>query len=131
MKISIVTFLTLFAVYIAGCSDNSTSTSNNYNSVSIRSVNDTLAVSISTTNHTYNDTVQLAFSVDSVNFSISVSGYGGGSGLFKVLHDTNTTITKDLSTNYQSTERIYTGIPTNAIIQLVNYKGNASILLTK
>jgi small basic protein len=51
--------LLLSIVIISGCKDNSMSSSNEYNSVNIKSVNDTLAESISTTNHTYNDTVQL------------------------------------------------------------------------
>lgn len=131
MKTLLFTCLLSLIVILSGCSDNSTSTSSEHNSVSIRTANDTLAVAISTTNHTYNDTVQLAFSVDTVNFSISVSGYGGGSGSFKVFHDTATVISKDLGSNYSSTQRLNTGIPTKAVINLTSYKGNASILLTR
>jgi hypothetical protein len=120
---AILSLLTIFVLVIGGCSDNSTSTSNESNTVNVWS--------ISTTNHTYNDTIQLAFSVDTVNFYISVSGYGGGSGSFKVLRDTALVINKDLGTNYSGSQRLNTGIPTKAIINLASYKGNASILLTK
>ncbi len=131
MKTNLTAALFLCIALMTGCSDNTSTTTAETNSVSVRSVNDTLAVSISTTNHTYNDTVQLAFSADTVNFSISVSRYGAGSGFFKVMHDTTTIISKDLGSNYSSSERIFTGIPTEAVITLTNYKGNASILLTK
>jgi hypothetical protein len=128
---AILSLLTIFVLVIGGCSDNSTSTSNESNTVNVWNTNDSLGISISTTNHTYNDTIQLAFSVDTVNFYISVSGYGGGSGSFKVLRDTALVINKDLGTNYSGSQRLNTGIPTKAIINLASYKGNASILLTK
>jgi hypothetical protein len=132
MKTGILFVISFCILIISGCKDDSTSIINEYNNVNIRSVNDTLAISISTTNHNYsNNNIELVFSVDTVNLSMSVSGYGSGSGFFKVLHDTNTVISKDLGSNFQSSERLYTGAPTKAILNLTNYKGNASILLTK
>jgi len=132
MKTFVAVFLALNFLLIIGCSDDTTSTSitsNNY--VSIRSVNDTLAISISATDHNYDQNIDLAFSVDTVNIYMSVSGTGSGNGLFKILRDTNTIYSKDLNSNFSLSEKIYTGPPTNALITLQNYKGNASILLTK
>ena len=132
MKTGILFVISFCILIISGCKDDSTTIVNEYNTVNIRSVNDTLAISISTVNHNYsNNNIELVFSVDTVNLSMSVSGYGSGSGSFRVLHDTNTVISKDLGSNFQSSERIYTGAPTGAILSLTNYKGNASILLTK
>jgi hypothetical protein len=130
----VITFslLALYFFSIAGCKDQTvTSTSSNINNVSIRTVNDTLAISIVANNHNYYDTIQLAFSVDTVNLYMAVNGYGGGIGLFKVFRDTNTVISKDLTSNYSINERIFTGIPTKAVLSLTNYEGNASILLSK
>jgi hypothetical protein len=130
----VITFslLALYFLSIAGCSDHSvTSTSSNVNNISIRTVNDTLAISLVANNHNYYDTIQLNFSVDTLNLYMAVTGYGGGVGLFKVFRDTNTVISKDLTSNYTSSERIFTGIPTKAVLSLTNYKGNASILLSK
>jgi hypothetical protein len=132
MKIYIFILMPFLLFLNAGCKDEtSTSVSSNTNNVSIRSVNDTLAISIAATNHNYNDTFQLVFSVDTVNLYMAVNGYGGGSGLFKVFRDTNTVISKDLTLNFTTSERIFTGIPTKAVLELTNYKGNASILLSK
>jgi len=132
LRIVTISLLALYFLSIAGCKDETTtSTSSNINNVSVRSVNDTLAISVYATNHNYNDTFQLAFSADTVNLMMSVSGYGAGTGFFKVFRDTSTVILKDLGSNYSSSERIFTGIPTKAVLQLTNYKGNASILLSK
>ena len=132
MRVITFSLLALYFISVAGCSDESvTSTSSNFNNVSIRSVNDTLAVSIAANNHSYYDTIQLNFSVDTVNLYLAVNGYSGGIGLFKVFQDTNTVILKDLTSNYSSSERMFTGIPTKAVLSLTNYKGNASILLSK
>jgi hypothetical protein len=131
MKLIFYLCLIFCTALIIGCSDNSSTTSTDTNSVSIRSVNDTLAISLFTANHNYNDTIQLAFSADTVNLMMSVSGYGRGTGFFKVFRDTTTVILKDLGSNYSSSERIFTGIPTKAVLQLLSYKGNASILLSK
>lgn len=124
--------LALTSILLIGCSDDTTSTSstsNNY--VSIRSVNDTLAISIAATNHNYNQNIALAFSSDTINVYMSVNGTGSGNGLFKILRDTNTIFSKDINSNYSIAQKIFTGPPTNALITLQNYKGNASILVTK
>jgi hypothetical protein len=132
LRIITITLLAFYLLSFTGCKDEtSTSTSSNINNVSIWSVNDSLAISIAATNHNYNDTIQLAFSADTVNLMMSVNGYGGGTGFFKVFRDTSIVILKDLSSNYSSSERIFTGIPTKAVLQLASYKGNASILLSK
>jgi len=134
LKMRLITYslLALYFISVAGCGDQSvTSTSSNVNNISIRTVNDTLAISLVSNNHNYHDTIQLNFSVDTVNLYMAVNGYSGGVGLFKVFRDTITVISKDLISNYSSSERIFTGIPTKAVISLTNYKGNASILLSK
>ena len=132
MRLITFSLLALYFISVAGCGEQSvTSTSSNFNNVSIRSVNDTLAISLVANNHNYYDTIQLNFSVDTVNLYMAVNGYNGGTGLFKVFRDTNTVISKDLTSNYASSERMFTGIPTKAVLSLTNYKGNASILLSK
>ncbi len=132
MKTGILLVISFCIMIISGCDDDLTTNIYEYNTVNIRTVNDTLAINISTTNHNFsNNDIELVFSVDTVNLSMSVSGYGSGSGFFRVLHDTSTVISKDLGSNFQSSERIYTGAPTRATLNLTNYKGNASILLTK
>jgi hypothetical protein len=132
MRVITITLLALYFLSFAGCKDETTtSTSSNINNISIRTVNDTLAISIVANNHNYYDTIQIAFTVDTVNLYMAVNGYSGGVGLFKVFRDTNTVISKDLTSNYSISERIFTGIPTKAVLSLTNYKGNASILLSK
>jgi hypothetical protein len=132
MRIFPVIFLALNLLLLSGCSDETTSISSfSNNNVNIRSVNDTLAINISATNHNYDQNIALIFSVDTVNVYMSVSGTGTGSGYFRVLKDTSTVYFKDINTNINLSEKIYTGPPTNAIINLQNYKGNANILLTK
>lgn len=132
MKTGILLVLSFCILIISGCDDDTTTNIYEYNTVNIRTVNDTLTINISTVNHNYyNDNIELVFNVDTVNFSMSVSGYGSGSGSFRVLHDTNTVISKDLGANFQSSERLYTRNPTKAILSLTNYKGSASILLTR
>ena len=132
MRVITITLLALYFLSFAGCKDETTtSTSSNINNISIRTVNDTLAISIVANNHNYYDTIQIAFTVDTVNLYMAVNGYSGGVGLFKVFQDTNTVISKDLTSNYSISERMFTGIPTKAVLSLTNYKGNASILLSK
>ena len=132
MRVITITLLALYFLSFAGCKDETTtSTSSNINNISIRTVNDTLAISIVANNHNYYDTIQIAFTVDTVNLYMAVNGYSGGVGLFKVFRDTNTVISKDLTSNYSISERMFTGIPTKAVLSLTNYKGNASILLSK
>lgn len=131
LKALIISIAIFALIGFNGCSDETTSSSSTYNSVSVRSVNDTLAVSITATNHNYDQDIALAFSADTVNLYMAVSNTGSGNGLFKILKDTSTIFSKDISTNFTISELIYTGPPTNAHITLQNYKGNASILLTK
>ncbi len=131
MKINISLLLAFCFVLLAGCSDESTTPTNENNSVNIRSVNDTLAISVSTTNYNYNQTIPVVFSVDTLKFSIAVSGYGNGSGLFKIMRDTAALFTKDLNSNFNSSQLLSLGTLTDAVITLQNYRGNASILLTK
>lgn len=132
MKVIILVISLVSIICLEGCSDETTSTSstsNNY--VNIRSVNDTLAINISATNHNYNQNLDLIFSVDTVNLNMSVSGTGAGTGLFIILKNADTLYSKDLNSNFQVSQQIFGGPPTNAIVILQNYKGNASILLTK
>jgi hypothetical protein len=132
MKTVILVFLLVCTICVGGCSDDSTSSSSSsYNSVSIRSVNDTLAISISATNHNYSQNIQLAFYVDTLNLYMSVNGFASGNGLFKILRDTSIIFSKDLNSNFSISQQVFYGPPTNAIITLQNYKGNASILLTR
>jgi len=131
MKINISLLLAFCFILLAGCSDETTTPTNEYNSVSIRSVNDTLAISISTTNHNYNQTIPVVFSVDTLKLNILVSNYGSGSGLFKIMRDTTALFTKDLNSNFGSSQQLTLGTLTDAVITLQNYKGNANILLTK
>jgi hypothetical protein len=116
---------------ISGCGDDSTSNSYEYNNVSIRSVNDTLAISISTTNHNYNQTIPVVFSVDTLKLSMLVSGYGSGNGLFKIMNDTTALFTKDLNSNFSISQQLTLGTLIDAVLTLQSYKGNANILLTR
>ncbi len=130
-RASLIIALT-YLIFLTGCSDNSTSSSSSSSDyVSIRSVNDTLAISISATNHNYSQNIALVFSADTVNLYMAVSGTGSGSGLFAILRDTNTIFSKDLNSNFTISQQVYSGPPTSASLTLQNYKGNASILLTK
>jgi len=131
MKTVILTIFLICFICLVGCSDDTSSSSSNNNSVNIRSVNDTLAISISTTNHNYNQTIPVLFSVDTLKLMMLVNGYGSGNGFLKILNATDTVFSKDLNSNYNISQSIYNGPPTNAIITLQNYKGNANILLTR
>lgn len=131
MKINIFLLSAFCFVLLAGCSDESITPTNEYNSVNIRSVNDTLAIGVSTTNYNYNLTIPVVFSVDTLKLSMSVSSYGSGNGLFKIMRDTAALFTKDLNSNFNSSQLLSLGTLTDAVITLQNYRGNASILLTK
>jgi len=131
MKIQIyIQVLFLFSLLI-GCQDNSTSVNNNNNVYVVRSVNDTLSISAVTTNYTNSQDIDLYFSVDTVKLNLSVAGYSGGIGTFKLLTDTTVIYSKDLNTNIQSVQQLITPMPTVARISLSNYKGTVSILVTK
>ena len=131
MKILILLVISFSIMIISGCDDDTITNTNEYNKVDIRSVNDTLAISISTTNHNYNQTIPVVFSVDTLKLSMSVSGYGSGNGLFKIMRDTTALYSKDLNSNFNSSQQLSLGTLTDAVITLQNYKGNANILLTK
>lgn len=130
MRTNIFIFLAFLFSFLPGCSDSS-SVVNNTNVISTKSVNDTLAVSITATNYTHDEDINLLFSVDTVKLSLSIVGYGSGYGMFKIFKDTNTVYSKDLSSNVQSIQLLLPARPTKASITLSNYKGNASILLTR
>ena len=127
--ISILVFSVI--LHFTGCSNDETVVNNNTNVVSVRSVNDTLAISISATNHNYSQNIQLYFSTDTVKLNMSVNGYGSGNGQFKLLRDTNVIFSKDLNSTYSISQEVFPGPPTNAVIELQNYKGNAGILVSK
>lgn len=131
MKTVILTIFLICFICLVGCSDDTSSSSSNYNSVNIRSVNDTLAISISTTNHNYNQTIPVLFSVDTLKLMMLVNGYGSGNGQFKIMRDSTALFSKDLNSNYQISEHLVLGTLTDAVLILQNYKGNANILLTK
>ncbi len=117
-------------VLIIGCS-NSTDVTNNNNVISTRSVNDTLSISSVTTNYSSSQDIELFFSVDTVKLSLGVSGYGSGSGNFKIFEDTTVVYSKDLGSNIQAVQQIIIARPTKATINFSNYKGTTAILLTR
>lgn len=126
-------YLTAFflcVIFFAGCGKDETIINNNTNVVSVRSVNDTLAVSISATNHNYSQNIQLNFSADTVKLYMSVNGSGSGNGQFRILSDTNIIFSKDLNSTYTISQTVFSGPPTDAVIDLQDYKGYATILLT-
>ena len=131
MKTLIILVISFCMLIISGCKNDTTTNTYEYNTVNIRSVNDTLAISISTTNHNYNQLIPVVFTVDTLKLSMLVSGYGSGNGLFKIMNDTTALFTKDLNSNYSISQQLTLGTLTDAVLSLQNYKGNASILLTR
>jgi hypothetical protein len=128
---SIITLLVVILVLInAGCS-NTNDVTNNNNIFSTRSVNDTLAISVVTTNYSTIQDIEMYFSVDTVKIMLGVTGYTSGNGNFKLYEDTAVIFTKDLNTNIQAVQQLIAGKPTMANINLTNYKGTVGISVTR
>ncbi len=128
---TLILLLSIFSLaIITGCS-NSTDVTNNNNIISTRSVNDTLSISSVTTNYSTTQDIELFFSVDTVKLSLGVTGYGSGSGNFKIYEDSTVVYSKDLGSNIQAVQQIIISRPTKANITFSNYKGTTAILLTR
>ena len=129
MKYILTISLFFLLYFLSGCSNTTVDTNNN--SISTRSVNDTLAIALSATNYSGSQDIEMYFSVDSVKLSLAVTGYGSGSGSFKLYEDTALVYSKDLSSNNISEQKVLFTRPTKAAINFSGYKGNASILVTQ
>ena len=133
MKIKSCFFLIIILLFIAGCAEVTipTITETGNNNISVRTVNDTLAVSIASTNHNYFQNIQLSFSVDTAKLNMCVFHHSSGTLLFTILRDTTVIFSRAMNSTFSISQQIFSGPPTNAVISLQNYSGNASILLTK
>lgn len=130
MKSQII-IISIFILYLAGCSNNSTSIVTDNNVYSVKVTNDTLSISAVTTNYSNSQDIDLFFSVDTVKLNLSVAGYSSGSAMFKLLKDTTVIYSKSLDTSVQSIQQLITPRPNIARMNLSNYKGTVSILVTK